>query len=204
MKGLRYYGLAIDKFLGNSLISRIQKSQFDDIGSLREALRPDCPAGSGRWVDVGGMLAPKSEVFALLDDIESGVVRDVEGINARFRAMHANYYDYEWTWAYGVLGDYYGIDMANVTKEQLTGLILRWRESVLTMDRMYYDDASKEFSLSSMTGFGADGDKEDKLKDFEESRGARFENNKFVLQIREHMDTKSALGDEVLSRLEKI
>ena len=31
-----------------------------------------------------------------------------------------------------------------------------------------------------------------------------FENNKFVLQIREHMDAKSALGDEVLSRLEKI
>lgn len=204
VKGLRYYGLAIDKFLGNSLISRIQKSKFEDIGSLREALRPDCPAGGGRWVDVGGMLAPKSEVFALLDDIESGAVRDVEGINARFRAMHANYYDYEWTWAYGVLGDYYGIDMASVTKEQLTELILRWRESVLTMDRMYYDDASKEFSLSSMTGFGADGDKEDKLKDFEESRGARFENNKFVLQIREHMDAKSALGDEVLSRLEKI
>ena len=67
-----------------------------------------------------------------------------------------------------------------------------------------FHNASKEFSLSSMTGFGADGDKEDKLKDFEESRGARFENNKFVLQIREHMDAKSALGDEVLSRLEKI
>ena len=91
-----------------------------------------------------------------------------------------------------------------MTCAQLVELIQRWKKSVLTMDRMYYDDASKEFSLSAMTGFGADGDKEDKLKDFEQSRGATFENNKFVLQIREHMEVKSALCDAVLARLEKI
>ena len=204
VKGLEYYGLAIDKFLGNSLITRIQNSEFKDIVQLREALVPDCPKGRGRWVDVGGMLAPKSEVFALLDDIESGAVKDVAGINARFREMHSNYYSYEWTWAYDAIGLYYGIDLMSVTCAQLVELIQRWKKSVLTMDRMYYDDASKEFSLSAMTGFGADGDKEDKLKDFEQSRGATFENNKFVLQIREHMEVKSALCDAVLARLEKI
>ncbi len=204
VKGLEYYGLAIDKFLGNSLITRIQNSEFKDIVQLREALVPDCPKGRGRWVDVGGMLAPKSEVFALLDDIESGAVKDVAGINGRFREMHSNYYSYEWTWAYDAIGLYYGIDLMSVTCAQLVELIQRWKKSVLTMDRMYYDDASKEFSLSAMTGFGADGDKEDKLKDFEQSRGATFENNKFVLQIREHMEVKSALCDAVLAHLEKI
>lgn len=204
VKGLRYYGLAIDKFLGNSLITRLQNSQFDDLASLRHALLPDTAVGKGRWVDVGGMLAPKSEVTSLLDDIENGAVTDVSQINARFREMHSNYYTYEWTWAYDAICDYYETDLAGVTVEWLKEFVLKWRKSVLTMDNMYYDDASKEFSLSAMTGFGADGDKEDKLKDFEESRGTRFENNKFVVQIREHMDIKSALCDTVLARLEKI
>ena len=67
---------------------------------------------------------------------------------------------------------------------------------------MLYDDARKEFNLASMTGFGADGTKHDKEVDFAEVRG-EFESNSFVTAVLEHIRVKSALGDELISRLRK-
>lgn len=65
---------------------------------------------------------------------------------------------------------------------------------------MLYQDAHKEFSLTSMTGFGVDGFREEKEKDFEGVRGD-FENNPFVTAVKEHIETKRALGDELIGRL---
>ena len=50
--GLKYYGMAIDKFLGNSLITRITNSEFTDIEGLRKAFEPKSVYGSGDWVDI--------------------------------------------------------------------------------------------------------------------------------------------------------
>lgn len=60
---------------------------------------------------------------------------------------------------------------------------------------MVYEDAKKEFSLASMTGFGADGSRLEKELDFEQVRGD-FENNPFVTAVLKHIDVKAALGDE--------
>ena len=47
-KGLTYYGMAIDKFLGNSLISRLQKAgNVSSIDDVRNALKKDSEVGSG-------------------------------------------------------------------------------------------------------------------------------------------------------------
>ena len=51
-----------------------------------------------------------------------------------------------------------------------------------------------------MTGFGADGSREEKELDFEQVRGA-FESNSFVQAVLEHIRVKRALGDELLGRL---
>jgi hypothetical protein len=50
---------------------------------------------------------------------------------------------------------------------------------------MLYEDARKEFTLSSMTGFGIDGGEEIKKLDFEQVRGD-FESNSVSLQFRSH------------------
>ena len=65
---------------------------------------------------------------------------------------------------------------------------------------MLYEDARKEFNLASMTGFGADGSREEKELDFEQVRGD-FESNSFVQAVLEHIRVKRALGDELLARL---
>lgn len=196
-KGIRYYRMAIDKFLGNSLISRLEKCPD---GDYLAHLRPESDVGLGDWIDVSGLIAPHLQVSALLNDIESGAVASCEELDARFAQLDDNYYDYEWTWAYKLLLEYYGLDERTMTKADLVALIRRWKESVLKLDRMLYDDARKEFSLSAKTGFGFDGRGATTDADFESVRGA-FETNPFVSAVLEHIDRKSRLGDEWIARL---
>ena len=204
LNGLKYYGMAIDKFLGNSLISRIMKSEFSDIEALRQALAPVSAYGEGAWVDISGMIAPKKAVSDLLNDIQDGTLADVNDINARFADIHAHYYDYEWRWAYGVIEDYYGVDLKTITADKLCELIGRWKSSVVGLDNLVYDDARKEFSLSAMTSFGADGDEHVRKEDFMQVRGSFFESNPFVMSVKDHIRIKSELGDTVLERIKVI
>jgi len=203
--GLTYYGMAIDKFLGNSLISRIQKAgKIGGIEDLRAALRKDSDIGSGDWVDLSGLIAPRSEVFSLLDDIESGAITGVSEIDVRFRDMHSQYYSYEWTWAHDVIESWYGLDLESVSVEALIHLVHRWRDAVVKLDNLIYEDARKEFSLSAMTSFGADGDEKQRNLDFFQVRGASFENDPFVRSVADHIVSKGNLAQDILSMLDSI
>lgn len=200
-KGIRYYNIGIKKFLGNSLIKRLENLPAGATDAdLQAMLRPDTEVGSGLWVDVSGLIAPRSEVARLMDDIESGAVASIEAINARFREMHANYYTYEWTWAYGKIQEFFGIDPAAMTKAQAAGIVRDWQEAVVSLDREVYEDARKEFSLAAMTGFGADGERQDKENDFQHVRGD-FDENPFVRETLAHIERKTALGEEMIKRL---
>lgn len=209
-KGLRLYGYAIDKFLGNSIISRLEKA-FDltkdhpSIEKIRSAFVPDASYGEGKWVDLSGLLAPKKAVSDLMDDMENDTITSISQLSERFRHIHEMYYDYEWNWAYGAIRDYYGVELSKATFEQLTGLVSRWLTSVLTLDDLVYEDARKEFSLSSMTGFGTDSDDEAvRNEDFRQVRGAFFDNDPFVISVLEHKRLKSSLAEKVSNFLEKI
>lgn len=204
LNGLRYYGMAIDKFLGNSLITTVMNADFTDIDSLHEALRPKTEFGGMHWVDMAGMIAPRRAVEALLDDIEAGVVDDVAQINARFAEIHSKYYSYEWTWANRIIEEYYGVSLSEISVEGLVSLIERWRNSVVGLDNLIYEDARKEFSLSAMTGFGIDGGEDRRVLDFKEVRGSSFETDPFVVSVKEHIRDKSALGDAAIAKLRRI
>ena len=203
-KGIGYYEMAINKFMGNSIIKRLEEIRFKSDDEIRARLRPDFPGGEGKWVDLSGMIAPKSEVDRLLDDIEKGIVTDADEINARFARMHSNYYNYEWTWAYCNIRRFYGIDPETITSSQVINIVEKWKDSVVSLDRLLYEDAKKEFSLSAMTSFGADGSKEEKNQDFEEVRGGQFESNPFVKEVLNHIKVKTALGDELIGRLRDV
>ena len=199
-KGIRYYSIAITKFLGNSIIKKLETlpaGASDE--QLREALRPTAQAGGGRWVDISGLIAPKTEVDALLASVERGET-GLQALSDAFHRMHAAYYEYEWTWAYDKYGEFFGYPLEKVTAAQVADIVRQWKEAVIGLDRELYEDAHKEFNLASMTGFGADGTKEDKEHDFSEVRGD-FESNSFVTAVLEHIRAKEALGDELLGRL---
>ena len=202
--GIRLYGMAIDKFLGNSLITRLMSSEFNSLDQLRDALRPRAEYGEGDWVDISGMLAPKAAVADLIESIECGNIVDVDMLGKLFHDIHDEYYEYEWKWAYEIIGSYYGISLSEASVEDLISLVVRWKESVVALDRMIYEDARKEFSLSFMTSFGADGDQQEREQDFMNVRGSLFESDPFVRSVQDHIRVKSALGDEALQKLQQI
>jgi hypothetical protein len=199
-KGIQLYETAIHKFLGNSLIKRLEKTKFQSDEEIRARLVPDTEIGSGEWVDISGLIAPKSEIEKLMSDIEAGVLVSVDQIHERFVEMHRNYYTYEWTWAYEKILSFYQLQPENITAKDVTAIVKKWMEAVVGLDKMVYADAKKEFSLSAMTGFGADGSREEQEQDFEQVRGV-FESNPFVTAVLQHIDVKTALGNELIERI---
>ena len=198
--GIRYYETAITKFLGNSIIKRLENlpaGASDE--EIRAALRPTCPYGSGKWVDMSGLIAPLEPVKELLNRVEAGEM-SLEEFSAAFHSLHEHYYDAEWTWAYDKYADFFGYPLESITAEQVTDIVERWEKAVIGLDEDLYEDARKEFNLASMTGFGADGTKETKEMDFSEVRGD-FESNSFVTAVLDHIKVKKALGDELIERL---
>lgn len=204
VNGIRLYGMAIDKFLGNSLITRLMSFEYDTLDQLHDLLKSRSLYGQGDWIDLSGMIAPKAAVKDLLDSIENGSVDDVLMLGKLFSDIHDEYYEYEWRWAYDMIESYYATDLSTISIDGLKSLINRWKDSVIGLDNMIYDDARKEFSLSSMTSFGADGGTSEQELDFMNVRGAMFESDPFVTSVKEHIKIKSALCDEVLTKLSKI
>jgi hypothetical protein len=95
-----------------------------------------------------------------------------------------------------------GKSINEVTYEDIISMVETWKESVVKLDKLIYDDAKKEFNLNSKTGFGVDGDEARKDQDFESVRGS-FENNPFVLEVLNHIKKKTDLGNELIERLKK-
>ncbi|MBR3564982.1 MAG: DUF4954 family protein [Paludibacteraceae bacterium] len=201
--GLKFYTIGIQKFLGNSLISRLSKTQWTNLDELRQALKPDSEVGVGEWVDCSGLIAPKSEINRLQDEIENGTITSLELIQERFVEMHKNYYSYEWAWALEKLLLVWNKELKDVTLDDICRTIEEWKTAVVGLDKMVYEDAKKEFNLNAHTGFGVDGDDQENTLDFENVRG-KFESNSFVLAVLQHIKNKTELGDGMLARLAAI
>jgi len=202
-RGIEMYQMGIDKFLGNSLINRLVNLQLKTNSDLQKRLAPGKRTGDGEWVDLAGLIAPEKVVSKLLDDIETGKVSSLKGIEKKFAEMHRSYYDWEWTWACERLEKEAGKPVSRFTRDDVVKMVEKWKKSVVSLDKMLYEDARKEFTLSSMTGFGIDGGEEVKKRDFEQVRGD-FESNSVVSAIQDHIKQKTALGDEIIERMSKI
>ncbi len=202
-RGIQMYDIGIDKFLGNSVITRLQNHDFTDEESLREKLKPSSDIGKGEWLDLAGLIAPKAEIDKLLCDIECGKITELAMIQNQLKSLHESYYDIEWNWSSDLLSWRLQKPTDEITSSDILKIIEQWKKSVVDLDNMLYDDAKKEFQLSAMTGFGIDGDKETILKDFSMVRGT-FESNNLVQQIQEHIKQKTKLGDQMIEKIKAI
>ena len=202
VKGIDLYNIVINKFLGNSLINRLKDTDFKTIDEVRQQLKPESSKGLGEWIDLSGLIAPKNEIDSLLNSIENAPI-NFEEIQSKFETMHHEYYNYEWTWAKQILEEHWRKAIEDITKEDIVIVVESWKTSVVKLDQLIYNDAKKEFDLNSRTGFGVDGNEEQKHLDFESVRGS-FESNTFVKEVLNHIKIKTELGNELIQRLSKI
>ena len=202
-RGISLYQMGIDKFIGNSVIKRLEGTVFKSDAEIRDRMKPDTNGGTGDWIDMSGLITPLSSIEELLAAIERKEMKSADAINRSFENIHKHYYNLEWTWVYDHLPRETGKPNEELTADDIIAIVERWKKSVVDLDRMLYEDARKEFTLSSMTGFGIDGDDEVKKRDFEQVRGD-FEKNGVVLAILDHIKAKTELGDELIGRLKVI
>jgi hypothetical protein len=90
--------------------------------------------------------------------------------------------------------------LETITPEKIITIVEDWREAVIYLDKILYEDAKKEFSLSSQTGFGVDGSNDEQRLDFEQVRGV-FEQNTFVSSILKHIEEKVALSEKIINKM---
>ena len=210
-------GFLAEIVCSNSLGSENKNERITAAGILKEELSLldslilSC-AESSR-VPAGGALAVDRDKFASLvterisHDPHITLIRgeyaDIQVLNDRFAEIHRNYYTYEWTWAIGKIEKFLDKKIADITIADIISLVEQWKESVIALDNMLYEDAKKEFNLTTKTGFGADGDETQKQKDFDNVRG-QFEQNPFVVEVQKHIIAKEALGNELIDRIKNI
>ena len=202
-RGIALYQMGINKFIGNSVIKRLEGAELKTDAEIRHRMKPGSEKGTGDWIDMSGLITPLSAIEELLSSIENREMKNADAVNKSFESINKRYYDLEWAWVYDRLPEETGKPNEELTAEDIIEIVERWKKSVVDLDRMLYEDARKEFTLSSMTGFGIDGDDEVKKRDFEQVRGD-FEKNSVVLAILDHIKDKTALGDELISRLRRL
>jgi len=202
-RGIKLYRMGIDKFLGNCLIKRLENKQFGNVDELRKALVPQTKAGSGKWVDLAGLFAPEQVVQKMLSDIENDIINSPVQLAEAFESMYNSYPAYEWAWAANVLQRCLGIMLDRIMPNDIIGLVTKWKTAVVELDRMLYADTKKEFADTAQIGYGLDGGKETARADFEQVMGT-FEENSFVLEIEKHITGKTALGDELIGRMQQL
>ena len=138
-KGIKYYDIALRIYMG-AVLKRAVKGGF--LG------KPTSSIGEGNWNDLSGLLLPASEEQRLIDDIKNGNVESIKDILNRFREIDEHYREYQWTWTYRMILDYYGLDELTDTAIQ------RIREDYVKARRAWTaeicKDAEKEYAMGDV------------------------------------------------------
>ncbi len=138
-KGIKYYDIALRIYMG-AVLKRAVKEQW--LG------KPATEIGLGQWNDLSGLLLPASEEERLLEDIKNGTIESIREVLARFNDINEHYREYQWTWTYQLILDYYGLDEIN------DAAIQRIREDYVKARRAWIaeirKDAEKEFSMGDV------------------------------------------------------
>lgn len=200
-KGILLYEKAIRRYLGNTLIKRIRHSEFSSMPQLREALMRNSDKGLGEWTDLSGFLVPKKELDDVLRRVESGLITDIESVQAALIELQNNYAEMEWNWNSRLIESWYNINLATITRDELQQILDYWHDAIISFDHKLLEDAAKEFENSSKIGFGID-DYDAQTADFEAVRGT-YDQQTFVRQIQQHIADKEDLYKEISTIIEK-
>ena len=138
-KGLKYYDIALRIYMG-AVLKRAVKGNW--LG------KPVGDIGLGQWNDLSGLLLPASEEERLLNDIKNGTIESIREVIDRFNNINEHYREYQWTWTYQLILDYYGLDELN------DAAIQRIREDYVKARRAWIaeirKDAEKEFAMGDV------------------------------------------------------
>ena len=190
-KGIELYEMAVNQFIGNKILEKLEGKAIQSISDIDQLFITKNEVGTGQWIDLAGMFAPKSEIDRLIQRIGSENMT-ADDVQTELNSIFQHYSDYSWNFALSLI--------KNNDFASLISTLEMSKKAESTFSDMILRDAKKEFSQTAKTGFGIYGDEDDKNADFEAVRG-NFLSNPFVLNVQE--STKSKL-QEIQDTIDKL
>ena len=139
-KGIKYYDIALRIYMG-AVLKRVLKRDPN-------ITPPSTQIGLGDWDDLSGLLLPVSEEERIINDLKDGNIETIQELIERFENIDANYREYQWSWTYKMICDYYGI--SEITLEDAN----RIHEDYIKARRSWIaeikKDAEKEFAMGDV------------------------------------------------------
>ena len=139
-KGIKYYDIALRIYMG-AVLKRVLKRD-------PSITPPSTQIGLGDWDDLSGLLLPVSEEERIINDLKDGNIETIQELIKRFENIDANYREYQWSWTYKMICDYYGI--SEITLEDAN----RIHEDYIKARRSWIaeikKDAEKEFAMGDV------------------------------------------------------
>ena len=138
-KGIKYYDIALRIYMG-AVLKRAVKEGFLN--------KPTSDVGLGDWNDLSGLLLPASEEQRLIDDIKNGNIESVKDILDRFKDIDKHYREYQWTWTYRMILDFYGLEeLTDAARQRIREDYVKARRAWIAEIRK---DAEKEFAMGDV------------------------------------------------------
>ena len=139
-KGIKYYDIALRIYMG-AVLKRVLKRD-------PAITPPSTQTGVGDWDDLSGLLLPVSEEDRIIADLKDGTIETIQELISRFEEIDANYREYQWTWTYKMICDYYHI--SEITLEDAN----RIHEDYIKARRSWIaeikKDAEKEYAMGDV------------------------------------------------------
>ncbi len=200
-RGVEIYKKGLDKFAGDIILKRISKILHDSEVDIEGIFSyEEKNSASGEWLDLAGLIVPSAEVEKLLDMIEGGILNTLDQISMIFSKMHAEYEEMEWLWVVDYLEKERGKPAKLISRRDILEVLERYIESLDFLGNKLLEDAEKEFSPRSMTGFGIDGNENVRESDYFNVRGS-YETNPVVEAIRNEMVEKKKMAEKIIEKL---
>jgi len=198
----KYYQIGLKKYYGDQLLSHLEDKSFKNIEDIRSMLRVKEPNGE-MWLDISGMLAPSSSIDKIVHGLKNNQIASIEQLLQRLRIVHDSYHDFAWGWYVQTMKTQQGIDIGQITPDQLIEIIRDWQINSTKLNNMILKDAQKEFDITSRIGFGLDGDEETRDEDFAAVRG-NYEGNEFIKNLKtenEEIEKKAQFWIKLFGKL---
>ena len=141
LKGIQYYDLTLKLFLHRCFMSGAVETE---------------EANGGRWVDMMGLLLPKSELESVVRDINNNTIATADDLKDILQQLHQHYSQYEQAYAQHLMqicGDTLFVNRDN-WQQELDEAYALWL-------KMVKDDAEKEYQMGDV--------EPDQLRDFLET-----------------------------------
>src|SRR5574344_1553135 len=139
-KGIKYYNIALRIYMGAVLKRAVKR-----LGAIEP---PVSNIGLGKWNDLSGLLLPESEENKLLEDIKNGDAETIQDVIERFKDINDNYREYQWTWTYKMILDYYGL--TEITEADIERIRIDYIKARRAWIAEIKKDAEKEYAMGDV------------------------------------------------------